>query len=183
MKQQKAPAWEEFDFRSVSEEHLHLAIFYEYWRERSWAASEFERWHSQKLHLSDNWSEKAEWEETTVRDVLEIIETKEVPFEIQGAALDCMPEALQSPPLDDLYIISPLFPLPFLKLKRIDELALDHFGPIKRRCAAFTILKKPPAYSKPQRRRMAESGDFICTARISVRAGKADRQRRITALA
>jgi len=170
------PLREEFDFRGVPADHLDLAIHYEYWREVPWAVEEFKRWHARKLQLPADWPDRDEWlEVTTVQDAMEIMERREVPFEVSEAITDCMPGSLKSHPLDDVFLISPFFPRPFLRVRGIDDSPqlLTHLSSDKR-TKAFLLLREMPVWSDAQRLRMEEQGEFLYPVRISVGRGAAD---------
>ena len=138
---------EEWDFRTIREEELDYAIFYEYARSCEWLVKIFQDWHQQELRFPKNAGEAYYWNGITVKKASQKREKVDVPWEVNEFISQGTPEDLGlGQPVDTLCSLDPLFPVPFLKSEWIPSI-------IKSLAETMPLRPKALAFRSPQGRR------------------------------
>lgn len=121
---------EQWDFRSITEDVLHLAIEYEYARSAAWVTKEFARWHEHQVPLPAESEDFKTWNGKTVAEILAHLAAKEeLPSDVFSALIESKPDRFIADPDDRLTDISLFFPRPFLHLGHIPTDLLGHWAP------------------------------------------------------
>jgi len=167
---------EEWDFRSITEDDLHLAILYEYARSENWVVHEFEQWHKQSIRLPAKSKSFKTWQDKNVREALNFILTspENLPPDVGLQLFEVQPRLLKETPLVELTDISIHFPLPFAHLRGLPKpVSLEHLVPRwKKEGCGFEVIDSLPNYSRHQLESSAKAGILYLTVKVDLRVGK-----------
>jgi hypothetical protein len=166
---------EEWDFRPIKEEVLHLTILYEYARAAKWVTKEFERWHKQPLQLPEDSDGFKAWNGKTVGEAIKSTTKADFPSDVFNHLIDTEPEWFLQNRYDVLTSISLQFPRPFLSL--IEKVRPEDFPELaphwKEPPKGFTVLESLPKLSPKQTESFAQAGGiFHMAVKINLSAGK-----------
>ena len=143
---------EDWDFRSISEEHLEYAIIYEYGRSCEWVRKIFQDWHQQKIPLLGKSKELRPWSGLTIGDALKRIQDHDanhaqslvVPQKVIELIAIGPTWPSENPLFDHLYAINPLFPVTFSKSPNLQKkiALLEETVPLGSKNRGFRLLDR-----------------------------------------
>lgn len=155
---------EEWDFRSIPQDQLHIAVRYEYARSSEWVPREFKKWHARRISVPKVSEDFKRWNGKKVAEILDDLLMSDEPLssEVVSALFEQQPDHFQGSPFADLTDISIHFPRPFLLTARTQINELGHLTGWGRSQSGFQILKAFPIVQRINGKVMRKRVSFTC---------------------